>query len=84
MSVMKSGHSRLMGILQLEMVRAESGVIGVFYHRLRLPAPIIRRISFSTSRHIAEHYAPKLPPAVLAAPIEFPEMRFYKLWHSRT
>ena len=39
---------------------------------------------FTTSRHFAEHYARTLPLAVLAAPIDFPTMRFYQLWHSRT
>jgi DNA-binding transcriptional LysR family regulator len=39
---------------------------------------------FTTSRHFAEHYARQLPLTVLAAPIDFPVMRFYQLWHSRT
>ncbi len=39
---------------------------------------------FTTSRHFAEHFAKTLPLAVLASPIEFPVMRFYQLWHSRT
>ena len=39
---------------------------------------------FTTSRHFAEHYARQLPLAVLTAPIDFPTMRFYQLWHSRT
>ena len=39
---------------------------------------------FTTSRHFAEHYARQLPLAVLAAPFDFPAMRFYQLWHNRT
>ena len=39
---------------------------------------------FTTSRHFAEHYARQLPLAVLVAPFDFPMMRFYQLWHSRT
>lgn len=39
---------------------------------------------FTTSRHFAEHHARLLPLAVLRSPIEFPVMRFYQLWHSRT
>ena len=39
---------------------------------------------FTTSRHFAEHYARQLPLTVLSAPIDFPTMRFYQLWHSRT
>ncbi len=39
---------------------------------------------FTTSRHFAEHYARQLPLAVLMSPIDFPPMRFYQLWHSRT
>ena len=39
---------------------------------------------FTTSRHFAEHYARQLPLTVLSAPIDFPSMRFYQLWHSRT
>jgi DNA-binding transcriptional LysR family regulator len=39
---------------------------------------------FTTSRHFAEHYARTLPLAVVRSPIEFPVMRFYQLWHSRT
>jgi DNA-binding transcriptional LysR family regulator len=39
---------------------------------------------FTTSRHFAEHYARLLPLAVVPSPIDFPVMRFYQLWHSRT
>ena len=39
---------------------------------------------FTTSRHFAEHYAQLLPLAVVRSPIDFPVMRFYQLWHSRT
>ncbi len=39
---------------------------------------------FTTSRHFAEHFARLLPLAVVASPIDFPVMRFYQLWHSRT
>ena len=39
---------------------------------------------FTTSRHFAEHYARQLSLKVLSAPIDFPAMRFYQLWHSRT
>ena len=39
---------------------------------------------FTTSRHFAEHYARQLPLTTLAAPIDFPTMRFYQLWHNRT
>jgi DNA-binding transcriptional LysR family regulator len=39
---------------------------------------------FTTSRHFAEHFARQLPLAVVASPINFPVMRFYQLWHSRT
>ncbi len=39
---------------------------------------------FTTSRHFAEHFARELPLAVLRSPIDFPVMRFYQLWHSRT
>ena len=46
-----------------------------------LPGP---DLIFTTSRHFAEHYARQLPLTVLSAPIDFPSMRFYQLWHSRT
>ena len=39
---------------------------------------------FTTSRHFAEHYARTLPLAVVAAPLGFPRMRFYQLWHERS
>jgi DNA-binding transcriptional LysR family regulator len=39
---------------------------------------------FTTSRHFAEHFARSLPLAVVPSPIQFPVMRFYQLWHSRT
>jgi DNA-binding transcriptional LysR family regulator len=39
---------------------------------------------FTTSRHFAEHFARQLPLVVLDSPIDFPAMRFYQLWHSRT
>lgn len=39
---------------------------------------------FTISRHFAEHYAALLPLKVVACPIDFPRMRFYQIWHSRT
>ena len=39
---------------------------------------------FTTSRHFAEHHARQLPLAILKLPIDFPTMRFYQLWHSRS
>ncbi|MDM0013581.1 LysR family transcriptional regulator [Variovorax sp. J22P168] len=38
---------------------------------------------FTTSRHFALHFAAMLPLAVVPAPIDFPPMRFYQLWHGR-
>ena len=38
---------------------------------------------FTTTRHFANFYMPLLPLAVLRAPIAFPKMRFYQLWHDR-
>lgn len=38
---------------------------------------------FTTARHFAEHYARLLPVVVLPAPLPFPRMRFYQLWHPR-
>jgi len=38
---------------------------------------------FTTARHFAEHYARLLPLAILPAPLDFPRMRFYQLWHQR-
>ena len=39
---------------------------------------------FTTTRHFALHYAKFLPLAIVPAPIAFPRMRFYQLWHDRT
>ena len=39
---------------------------------------------FTTSRHFAEHYAQTLPVVVVPAPLDFPRMRFYQLWHERS
>ena len=39
---------------------------------------------FTTTRHFAHHYAKFLPLAIVPAPIAFPPMRFYQLWHDRT
>ena len=39
---------------------------------------------FTTGRQFAQHYAKHLPIVVLDAPIAFPPMRFYQLWHRRT
>ena len=39
---------------------------------------------FTISRHFAEHFAAFLPLKVVACPIDFPRMRFYQIWHSRT
>jgi hypothetical protein len=38
----------------------------------------------TTSRHFAHYYADILPLAIVEAPIQFPRMRFYQLWHERT
>jgi DNA-binding transcriptional LysR family regulator len=38
---------------------------------------------FTTSRHFARHFAGLLPLAIVPAPIDFPRMRFYQLWHDR-
>ena len=40
-------------------------------------------LMFTTTRHFANFYLPLLPLAVLRAPIAFPRMRFYQLWHDR-
>ena len=39
---------------------------------------------FTISRHFAEHYAGFLPLKVVDCPIDFPPMRFYQIWHSRS
>jgi DNA-binding transcriptional LysR family regulator len=39
---------------------------------------------FTTGRRFAEHYAQLLPLSIVLAPIEFPPMRFYQLWHERS
>ncbi|SDL25246.1 transcriptional regulator, LysR family [Franzmannia pantelleriensis] len=39
---------------------------------------------FTTSRHFARFYANLLPLSILPAPIDFPPMRFYQLWHERS
>ncbi len=36
---------------------------------------------FTTGRRFAEHYAANMGLVVVRAPIEFPPMRFYQLWH---
>lgn len=38
---------------------------------------------FTTTRHFAEYYTKLLPLAILEAPVDFPLMRFYQLWHER-
>lgn len=39
---------------------------------------------FTTGRRFAAHYAKFLPIRILKAPLEFPPLRFYQLWHERT
>ena len=39
---------------------------------------------FTTGRRFAAHYAKFLPIKVLPAPLGFPSLRFYQLWHERT
>lgn len=39
---------------------------------------------FTTSRHFAAFYARLLPLAIVEAPVAFPPMRFYQLWHQRS
>ncbi len=38
---------------------------------------------FTTTHHFAHYYAGLLPLAIVEAPIDFPPMRFYQLWHAR-
>lgn len=38
---------------------------------------------FTTGRQFAQHYARYLPLTILPAPLPFPPMRFYLLWHER-
>jgi DNA-binding transcriptional LysR family regulator len=38
---------------------------------------------FTTGRRFAARYAAKLPLVIVGAPMEFPPMRFYQLWHER-
>ncbi|QBC31702.1 MULTISPECIES: LysR substrate-binding domain-containing protein [Pandoraea] len=39
---------------------------------------------FTTTRLFADYYAEFLPLTVLEAPIDFPPMQYYQLWHERT
>lgn len=39
---------------------------------------------FTTGRRFAEPFAKILPLTVLPAPLDFPPLRFYQLWHERT
>lgn len=39
---------------------------------------------FTTGRRFAEPFARILPLKVLPAPLDFPPLRFYQLWHERT
>ena len=38
---------------------------------------------FTTGRQFAAHYAQYLPIRMVPAPVAFPRMRFYQLWHER-
>ena len=38
---------------------------------------------FTTSRHFAAYYEKILPLKIIVPPLEFPQMRFYQLWHDR-
>ncbi len=38
---------------------------------------------FTTTRLFADHYAKLLPLVVLPAPLDFPPMPYYQLWHER-
>jgi DNA-binding transcriptional LysR family regulator len=39
---------------------------------------------FTTGRRFAEPFTKLLPIAILPAPLDFPPLRFYQLWHERT
>ncbi|MDY0309318.1 MAG: LysR family transcriptional regulator [Castellaniella sp.] len=39
---------------------------------------------FTTGQQFAQHYARHLPISILPAPLPFPTMRFYLLWHRRS
>ena len=38
---------------------------------------------FTTTRLFADHYAKFLPLTVVPAPLDFPPMQYYQLWHER-
>jgi DNA-binding transcriptional LysR family regulator len=39
---------------------------------------------FTTGRRFAEPFTKLLPIAIVPAPLQFPPLRFYQLWHERT
>lgn len=39
---------------------------------------------FTTGRRFAEPFTRLLPITIIAAPLQFPPLRFYQLWHERT
>jgi DNA-binding transcriptional LysR family regulator len=86
-------------VVPLLYSQAQNGVIEkhLAAHRMRRPVAVTvpyfsmaphllagTDLIFTTSRHFAEHFAAMLPLAVVRAPIDFPAMRFYQLWHAGT
>jgi DNA-binding transcriptional LysR family regulator len=54
-------------------------------HFTLAPYAVIKSdLIFTTTRLFADYYAKSLPLTVLPAPLDFPQISFYQLWHERS
>ncbi len=75
------------GVVETHLARlrvARDARVVVPYFELAPYLLVNTDLVFTTARHFAEHFARILPLAVCAAPLDFPRMRFYQLWHERS
>ena len=55
--------------------------VSLAYFSLAPYALVNSDLIFTTTRLFAEHYAAQLPLVVVPAPLDFPPMQYYQLWH---
>ncbi|PYE18401.1 LysR family transcriptional regulator [Paraburkholderia silvatlantica] len=58
-------------------------VVTLPYFNLVPYALVNSDLIFTTTRMFAQHFANQLPLCVMPAPLAFPPMRYYQLWHER-
>ncbi len=70
--------------IRLSRERMKRHVVVTLPYFTLVPYALIQSdLIFTTTRIFADHFAKAMPLAVLPAPLDFPPMRYYQLWHER-